>query len=279
MEKIGIIHPGQMGISVAATIKNSGYEVYWISKGRSLATFQRAESQELVDLNDLDEMCKSCDAIISVCPPNAAETVAKQVLDSGFKGMYLDCNAIAPQRAVRIGNTMTDGGINFVDGGIVGGPAWNPGTTWLYLSGVDAEIAADLFRAGPLETEVIGIDTGKASALKMCYAAYTKGTTALISAILAASEGFGVRENLEKQWARDGEGFVEQAHQRARRVTKKAWRFEGEMYEIASTFENAGLPGGFHNAAADVYRRLAVYKAIEDFPDLGDVLSSLLRKG
>ncbi|MCK7519679.1 MAG: DUF1932 domain-containing protein [Ignavibacteriales bacterium] len=43
-------------------------------------------------------------------------------------------------------------------------------------------------------------------------------------------------------------------------MTAKAWRFEGEMHEIASTFEGAGLPDGFHEAAAEIYHRMAGFK-------------------
>src|SRR6185436_14581844 len=101
--------------------------------------------------------------------------------------------AISPQRAERIGHAVTDAGAAFVDGGIIGGPAWKPGSTWLYLSGVDADKAAAYFSAGPLETQVIGEAIGKASALKMCFAAYTKGTTALLCAVLGAAEALDVR--------------------------------------------------------------------------------------
>ncbi len=130
-------------------------------------------------------------------------------------------------------------GITFVDGGIIGGPAWDPGETWLYLSGheVEAKRIADCFSAGLLETSIIGDEIGKASAFKMCYASYTKGTTALLTSILALSEAQGVRPELMAQWERDWPGFPTQTESRARRVTAKAWRFAGEMDEIASTFE------------------------------------------
>jgi 3-hydroxyisobutyrate dehydrogenase-like beta-hydroxyacid dehydrogenase len=165
-----------------------------------------------------------------------------------------------------------------VDGGIIGGPAWTPDETWLYLSGEDAARIEACFSAGSLETLIIGNEIGKASALKMCYAAYTKGTTALLTAIQALAEANDVRTELSMQWERDESGFSEQAGRRARRVTAKAWRFAGEMDEIASTFESAGLPGGFHRAARDVYRRLEHFKGDEKIPELEDVLGALLKR-
>ncbi len=273
--KIGILHPGAMGISVAASAQNSGHRVYWVSEGRSRQTRMRAEERELLDAETLDKLCSTCEVIVSVCPPGAAEAVSQQVLACGFKGLYLDANAISPQKAVRIGERMTNGGITFVDGGIVGGPAWERGTTWLYLSGGDADRAAACFSAGPLETRMLGESIGRASALKMCYAAFTKGTTALLSAIMATAEGLGVRDELEAQWSRDGTGSADQMQGRVRRATAKAWRFVGEMEEIAATFDGAGLPGEFHAAAATIYRRMAHFKDAAEPPPVEKVLEAL----
>jgi hypothetical protein len=123
---------------------------------------------------------------------------------------------------------------------------------------------------------VIGDEIGKASALKMCFAANTKGTTALLCAIVAAAEELGVRPELERQWSRHSADFVEQTLSRVRRVTAKAWRFSGEMEEIAATFEAAGLPGGFHLAARDIYERIAGFRGADiPPPALDDVLDAL----
>ena len=278
-QKIGVLHPGQMGISVAASAQNSGHDVRWASEGRSPQTCERAAKFNLHDAHTLAKLCETCSIIVSVCPPHAAEDVAHQVLDCSFAGLYLDANAISPQRVIRIGRGVTEAGATFVDGGIIGGPAWEPGRTWLYLSGPDqgTHLAASCFSAGPLETSVIGEAIGKASALKMCFAAYTKGTTALLCGILAAAETLGVREELEHQWSRGGSDFAEQTSQRVRRVTAKAWRFAGEMDEIAATFDEAGMPGGFHAAASAIYRRIAGFKNAPSTPLLQDVLAALIR--
>jgi len=276
-EIIGILHPGAMGISIAASALHSGHRVCYASEGRGDATLARAAEHGLRDLGTLAELCKTSSIIISVCPPHAAEEVASQVVASGFKGLYLDANAISPQKAMRIGEMLSSADISFVDGGIIGGPAWTPGETWLYLSGKDVDRIVDCFSAGPLEVSVIGEEVGKASALKMSYASYTKGTTALLASILALSEAQGVRLELMAQWERDWPGFPSQTERRARRVTAKAWRFAGEMDEIASTFESSGLPGGFHAAAGEVYRRLEHFKGTEEFPELEEVLKALLK--
>ena len=279
-ETIGFLHPGAMGISVAASALQSGNQVCYASEERSDATRVRATEHNLRDLETVGQLCQTCSIIISVCPPYAAEEVAQQVIDHGFKGLYLDANAISPQKTIRIGELLTSAGITFVDGGIVGGPAWDPGETWLYLSGTEteAERIAGCFSGSLLETSIIGDEIGKASGIKMCYASYTKGTTALLTSILALSESLGVREELMAQWERDWPGFPSQTESRACRVTAKAWRFAGEMDEIAATFVSASLPDGFHAAAGQIYQKLSGFKDADMLPELGEVLSALLEK-
>jgi 3-hydroxyisobutyrate dehydrogenase-like beta-hydroxyacid dehydrogenase len=275
--KIGVLHPGAMGESLAATAKNTGHQVYWASAGRSDQTRLRAKEHDLQDAGTVEGLSRVCPVIVSVCPPHAAEAVASQVLESGFKGLYLDANAISPERAKRLGGRMAEAGISFVDGGIIGGPAWEPKTTYLYLSGEAAPRIASCFSAGPLETCILGDSIGRASALKMCYAAYTKGTTALLCAVLAAAEALEIRDQLEVQWSRDGSERPAQANERARRATAKAWRFVGEMHEIAMTLSSVGLPGGFHSAAGEIYDRMAHFKGETELPALEEVLRSLIK--
>lgn len=277
MSKIGILHPGEMGVSIAASAINNGHVMYWVSENRSNKTNMRAEKYGLLEMSSLIELCQSCEIIFCICPPHAAEDVANSVIKHGFGGYYLDANAIAPQRATRIGRMMEENGIGFVDGGIIGGPAWKPNETWLYLSGKDADVIADCFTNGPLETNIIGDEIGKASALKMCYAAYSKGTTALLAAILAAAESLDVRDELCQKWDMDDLNFSEDANRRVTRATAKAWRFEGEMHEIAATFQEAGLPNGFHSASAEIYHRMANFKDAAEAPRLEDVLNALLQ--
>jgi 3-hydroxyisobutyrate dehydrogenase-like beta-hydroxyacid dehydrogenase len=275
MERIGILHPGEMGISVAASGQSNGHEVYWVSDGRSAQTRARVEKHPLLDAHTLTELCRTCSIIIGVCPPHAAEEIAQQVLAHAFSGLYVDVNAISPQRANRIEQAMRERGVEFVDGGIIGGPAWKPDTTWLYLSGCAADRVAGCFVAGPLQAKVIGEEIGKASALKMCFSAYSKGTSALLGAVLGASEALGVRGELESHWNRGDAAFAEKATQRVQGTTKKAWRFVSEMEEIAATFKEAGLPDGFHLAAANVYSRLADFKGDEAVPSIERVLDAL----
>jgi len=272
---IGFLYPGAMGISLAVSAQATGHQAFWVPDGRSKETRQRATSHNLSESNTLADLCDISDIIISVCPPHSAVEVAHQILDCSFKGIFADVNAISPEKTKSIHQLMNSKDIEFVDGGIIGGPAWEAESTWLYLAGPKAAEVTTCFHGGLLETELMGPEIGRASAIKMSFAAYTKGSTALLCAIMAAADEMGVREDLEKQWARGGSDFTERTQNRLRRVIAKAWRFSGEMEEIATTLKAAGLPEGFHLAAADIYKRLSDFKNADTLPELHEVLRAL----
>lgn len=272
-QKIGVLHPGEMGAVVAATAANSGHEVYWASEGRGPETRKRAESAGLTDAGTMAQLCKTCSGIVSVCPPENAEQVAADVAGHGFRGLYVDANAVSPERARRMGRLLSSDGVVFVDGCIIGMPARTRGQTWIYLSGEGAEQAASWFRGGPLEVEVLGEEIGRASALKMCFAAHSKGTAALLAAVAATAEVLGVRVALERQWARSGPN-PGRAAESIQRAAPKAWRFVGEMGEIADTFESAGIPRGFPESAGAIFARMAGFRG-SGAPDLASVLRVL----
>jgi 3-hydroxyisobutyrate dehydrogenase-like beta-hydroxyacid dehydrogenase len=277
MSKVGILNPGLMGISIAASIQSAGHDVYWVSTGRSTESRSRAEDNNLNEVETLSDLCNICEIIVCVCPPHGAEDLANEVIKAGFDGLYCDGNAISPQKAQRIGEALSTAGIDFVDGSIVGPPAWKADTTRLYLSGKSANQIAELFVGSVTDAVVIGDEVGRASALKMVFAAQTKGFTALLCAVQATAEKLGVRGDLDNEWARRDSNAVTQREQQVRGVTAKAWRFTGEMKEMVDTFEGAGLPNGFFVGALEVYERISHFKGADELPELSDVLSALMK--
>jgi 3-hydroxyisobutyrate dehydrogenase-like beta-hydroxyacid dehydrogenase len=249
---IGVLHPGEMGAALGARLRERGHDVLWAGAGRSAATGARAAAAGLRDAGSLPALTSACDLVVSVCPPHAALDVAREV--AGFAGLFVDANAVSPATAEAIRRVIEDGGGRFVDGGIVGPPPERPGTTRLFLSGTDAGAAAAAFAGSAIEAPVLGPEPGRASALKMAYAAWTKGTAAMLLAIRATARAEGVEEALLAEWARsqpDATGRSEAAEASA---AHKGWRWIAEMEEIAATFAAAGQPDGFHRAAAEVFR-------------------------
>ncbi|HEU4345026.1 MAG TPA: DUF1932 domain-containing protein [Candidatus Binatia bacterium] len=263
---IALLHPGNMGVTIGAAAATSSARVIWASDQRSQASRQRAEQASLVDVGPLSAAIQASDVILSVCPPHAALEVARTVAQRGFKGIYVDANAISRASAEQIGQIVAEGGADFVDGGIIGPPVKQAGTTRLYLSGARAREIAALFSASMLDARAIGAEPGAASALKIAYAAWTKCSDGLILAIRALATHEGVDEALLAEWSVSQPDLARRSLRAAAVAAPKAWRYVGEMREIAATFERAGLPTGFHHAAADLFERLAPFKDLSNDP-------------
>jgi 3-hydroxyisobutyrate dehydrogenase-like beta-hydroxyacid dehydrogenase len=274
MATIGLLNPGEMGSMVGAAVRSAGAHVLWAGEGRSGATRKRASDAGLEDAGSVASVVKASEIILSVCPPHAAVDVATQVAALRFAGAYVDGNAVSPATAREIAGIVEKGGATFVDGGIIGPPPVKAGSTRFYVSGVGAERIAKLLTAGPLEALVVPGGPGAASAVKMAYASWTKGSSALLLAVCALASAEGVEDSLVREWKISQPDLSARAEGAAKGNAKKAWRFIGEMEEIAATFAAAGLPDAFHQGAAEIYRRLAIYKDGPS-PSFAEVLRAL----
>ena len=272
--RVLVLHPGAMGASMAAAVSSAGHEVIGVASGRSRATIDRAREAQITLVETLEEAMNRVDVVLSICPPEAALDVAHEVQATGYDGIYVDGNAVSPETAAAIGELFDN---NFVDGGIVGPPAWRAGATRFYLSGAMAKDVVVLFADSLVTARAISGGAGAASAVKMCYAAYTKGSSALVLAIRALAEDNGVTETLLAEWDISQKGLRDSSERSALGTSPKAWRFAGEMREIATTFDAAGLPNGFHLAAAEIYERMAHFKN-DDPARLQQVIEALLTK-
>jgi hypothetical protein len=261
MTTVAVLHPGEMGASIGAALRACGHRVVWASEGRSAASSARADAAGLEDVSTVARVASESSVILSICPPAFAVDVASLVAATGFAGMFIDANAIAPATAARVAASV---GTAFVDGDLIGGPA----RPRLYLSGTGAPDVAALFDGSVVDAVVLPGEFS-ASALKSCYAAWTKGTQALLLAIRAVARASGVEDALLEEWQPDLVARSEAAAGSAR----KAWRFGGEMREIALAFSSAGAPDGFAIAAASVFDHLSVFKDVD--ASLDDVLALL----
>ena len=198
---VALLHPGNMGATIGAAAATSGARVLWASKDRGSATRRRAEQAKLTDAGDLPAAVRQSDVVLSVCPPHAALEVAHAVAAENFAGIYLDANAVSRATAEEIGKIVGASGASFVDGGIIGSPVKQPGTTRLYLSGTRAADIAALFSGSMLDARAIGAEPGAASALKVAYAAWTKCTDALVLAIRGYAAHEGVDVALLEEWS------------------------------------------------------------------------------
>jgi 3-hydroxyisobutyrate dehydrogenase-like beta-hydroxyacid dehydrogenase len=274
---VGLLHPGEMGATVGATVVAAGVRVVWASEGRSPASQTRAREARLEDLRTLAALVRASQVILSVVPPHGALELARTVAGLGFRGRYVDANAVAPQTAREIGRVVEAAGAQFVDGGIIGPPARHRGTTRIYLSGPVARDVAALFAAGPLDALVVDGPAGAASAVKVAYAGWNKGSQALLAAIRAFAIVEGVDAAVLAEWKISRPDVPALSERAFSDNLRKAWRFVGEMEEIALALGRDGLPAGFHEAAGQIYQRLAEFKDAKTPPTVEEAAARLLR--
>jgi 3-hydroxyisobutyrate dehydrogenase-like beta-hydroxyacid dehydrogenase len=269
---VALLHPGEMGSAVGAAARARGAHVIWASEGRSTPTANRAVASGIEDVGTLAALIAQANVIVSVCPPAAAFEMARSVAARRFPGMYLDANAVSPATAREIAATIESAGGTFVDGGIIGPPPTKRGMARLYLSGREAARAAALFDGSPLEAIALNAPAGAASALKMAHASWTKGSAALLIAVRALALAEGIEADLLAEWQRSIPDLASRSDEAVRRNARKAWRFVGEMDEIAETFAAAGLPDGFPLAAREIYQRLEAFKDSSQPPSFAEAV-------
>ena len=254
MATIGLLHPGEMGAAVGGCLVSVGHEVLWDPDGRSRATTGRALSAGLTGV-PFDDLIARSSVILSICPPHAVLDVAGQVAGAGYAGIYVDANAISVGTAGQVAGIVTAAGASYVDGGIIGTPPEAAGHTRLYLAGPRANEVRVLFARSALDARIAEGSLYAASAVKMAFAAWTKGSNALLLASRALARAEGVEQTLLAEWALSQPALAARSEGAARSTAAKGWRWVAEMEEIAASMTAAGLPSGFHQAAADIFDR------------------------
>jgi 3-hydroxyisobutyrate dehydrogenase-like beta-hydroxyacid dehydrogenase len=247
---VAVLHPGAMGAAIGAQLVSIGLTCVWVPDGRGPASHRRAESAGLVSLSGIDEL-GTCAVVVSVCPPAAALEVAEAVAQTGFTGCYVDANAISPRHSRDIMTMLESTGATVVDGGIVGPPPREPGTTLLCLSGEDDAVQQvyEMFRATAVQLLVVPGPVGSASALKLAFATYNKVSHVLAAQAYALAERHGV-EALLRELAE--QLLPETPLARPDSLVsagQRAWRWEPEMREIGDACRDEALPDDLLHAA------------------------------
>ena len=258
---IAIMSPGDMGHAVGAVLRAGGLRVISALDGRSRRTRALATRAGIEQVADDAALVREADMLLSILVPAEAQALAERIAGAlrgtGAMPLYVDCNAIAPQTARDVAEIVEAAGARFVDAGIIGPPP-KPGasSTRFYASGRDAPGFARLRDFG-LDVRVVGDQPGQASALKMCYAALTKGTTALMTELSIAAERLGVRGALDAEFAESQPALRERMQRAVPEMVPKAHRWIGEMEEIARTFQGCGLTPRTFAGAAEIYALVA----------------------
>jgi 3-hydroxyisobutyrate dehydrogenase-like beta-hydroxyacid dehydrogenase len=261
---IGVIAQGMMGSGVGRRLRESGAEVRTLLSGRSSASAARAKAAGMAAAADERELLSGADFFLSILPPGEAEALAQRVAPAlktlDRKPVYVDCNAVSPQTAIRIGEIVAPTAAHFVDAGIIGGPPRPGYSPTIYASGPRAGQTAVL-RDWGIDWRVIDGPIGAASALKMSYAGITKGTTAIASAMLLGAARFGCAEALIAELTESQPEMLARFREGIPRMYDKAYRWVAEMEEISDFLEQNPPSRDIYAAIARLYGYLAEAEA------------------
>lgn len=246
---VGILHPGSMGAAIAACAAANAATVIWCTAGRSAASAARAEQFGLTPVATLTELLDRSDIVISLCPPAAAEDLARDIAEHGFDGVYLEANAINPERATRIAELLGPAA-TVVDGAVIGSPPVRAKTPVLYLSGPTAATTSveAVFTGTAVRTKRLGTEVGQASALKLSYTAYQKASRVLAALATGMACQYGVDQELLEVATRRSTSYLAEPEY-IPKVAARAWRWGPELEEAADTLAGAGLPPEMLRAA------------------------------
>ncbi len=261
---VAVLMPGDMGHAVGRALKLAGHDVVTCLVGRSKRSRGLAEKAGMADGGSLEAVVGAADVVLSILPPSSAAAlagdVAKAMKKAGAFPVFVDCNAVSPGTACAIGETIAAAGAPYIDAGIIGtGPSQSTRPRF-YVSGADTRPMKELGDStGDIGFDVIpvGTEPGRASALKMCYAALTKGTFTLHTAVLLAAESLGLTDELRREFEGSQKAALAAMEARIPRLPADSGRWIGEMEEIAKTFAEAGVTPAFHDGAAEIFRLLA----------------------
>ena len=279
LQTIAILSPGDMGHAVGLTLVNHGFDVITYLKGRSERTRALSKRGMIQEITTIESLVTKADLILSILVPSQAITVAKEVasaLNSTKQTTpYADCNAISPNSTQLINKIITDAGSEFIDASIIGSPPGRGVPPRFYVSGPNAEMMVALDKTG-IDIKPLGTVVGRASAIKMCYAALTKGTSALYLALLTAAEAMGLSEELRNEILNSQSDTYRKMEKSLPSLPVKAGRWVGEMKEIAASFEQVGVTGNFHRGAAEVFDLLNKTPFARETPESLDKERDLL---
>ncbi|MFZ1886740.1 MAG: DUF1932 domain-containing protein [Candidatus Binataceae bacterium] len=267
---VAIIGAGEMGAAVGRRLKLRGARVLISVKGRSPESERRARRAELEVVDDDAALVRQADFVLSIVPPGVAMEIARRyrsALDAATKdAIFVDCNAISPATARRIGDVFSGCRCRYVDAGIIGGPPpedLNAAGPRFYASGDQARDFAALSRFG-LDIAVLDGPIGAASGLKLSYAGLTKGITALGSAMIAAASRDGLADALRSELARSQPQILARLARQVPAMFPKAYRWVAEMKEIAEFLGDDDRGAMIYNGAACLYERIATENAHDE---------------
>jgi len=262
---VGLISPGDMGHAIGKVMVEHGVDVITCLNGRSNRTKELAKLASIRDVGDDVTFVKESNIILSVLIPSNAHEVVDRMIEAvkiihqqnpqQTIPLFVELNPIAPETVKVFSEKLKQSNIELVDGCVIGLPPKPTAAhkTKLYVSGPRAK-EVEVLRDFGLNIRYIGEDIGKASGLKMAYASFIKGVTALGTQAMVAAEAMGLSAELTQELQESQPLLLEKLNSAVPDMCPKAYRWHGELEEMASTYKNLGMTSKVYEGIADVFR-------------------------
>ena len=273
IETLAILSPGDMGHAIGCLLRENELRVLTCLTGRSSRTRELSESAGIIDVPDMNDLVEQSDVVMSVTVSEAVSGLCKEIADAvkatGTDLLFAECNAIAPALSREMEGVLNASGARYVDASIIGGPPRNGSSPRVYASG-DNVAEFEQLRDFGLDVRNLGPELGRASGIKMCYAAMTKGTTALHAELLIAAEKLGLTEEVMAEFAGSQPAVVQRMEGWMPGMPAKSRRWVSEMQEIEKTFSDLGLTPDIFKGVAEMYRMIGATPLGDENPESRD---------
>lgn len=278
IESVAILSPGDMGHAIGQLLRENELKVFTCLTGRSVRTCELSEKAGIIDVPNMNDLVEQSDVVMSVtvseAVPGLCHEIADAVKATGTDLLFAECNAIAPSLSAEMQKVLNEGGARYVDASIIGPPPRNGSSPRLYVSGDNAIEMVQLRDFG-LDVRNLGDQLGRASGIKMCYAAMTKGTAALHTELLIAAEKMGLSEELMVEFTNGHQSVVDRMESWIPSMPAKSRRWVSEMEEIEATFRDLGLTPNIFKGVADMYRMVGATSLGDENPETRDTNRNL----
>ncbi len=273
IETLAILSPGDMGHAIGRLLRENELRVLTCLTGRSSRTRELSELAGIIDVPDMNDLVEQSDIVMSVTVSEAVPGLCKEIADAvkatGTDLLFAECNAIAPALSREMEGVLNASGARYVDASIIGGPPRNGSSPRVYASG-DNVAEFEQLRDFGLDVRNLGPELGRASGIKMCYAAMTKGTTALHAELLIAAEKLGLTEEVMAEFAGSQPAVVQRMEGWLPGMPAKSRRWVSEMQEIKKTFSDLGLTPDIFKGVAEMYRMIGATPLGDENPESRD---------
>jgi 3-hydroxyisobutyrate dehydrogenase len=203
-----------------------------------------ARSLGVAPARDHADAVRGADLVFLAVTASSSLQAAKSCLPGLTKGqLFLDVNSVSPQRKIETAALVSPTGAAYVDVAVMAPVAPYLHKVPCLIGGPGAAALAPRALALGMKMELVAVEVGQASAIKMFRSIVVKGLEAILVESMTASSEYGVEARVlaSLQETFPGIDWEKLSGYMIERVVSHGARRAAEMREVAATLEGIGL--------------------------------------